>query len=52
MFMLTFVSKIHPASHYDANGIKAGSYSKMTDKAAAECSKAAYLDVNSSLCNV
>ena len=29
----------------DANGIKAGSNSNMTDKHAAECSKAAYLGV-------
>ena len=46
MFMLTFLSKIHPARHYDANRIKAGSNTKMTDKPVAECSKAAYLDVN------
>ena len=45
MFMLTFVSKIHQACHYDANGIKAGSNLKLTDKPAAECSKAAFLDV-------
>ena len=30
--MLTFTSKIHPACHYGAKGIKAGSNSKMTDK--------------------
>ena len=29
----------HPACHSDANGIKAGSNSKITDKHAAECSK-------------
>ena len=29
MFMLTFLSNIHPACHYDANGIKAGSNSKL-----------------------
>ena len=45
MFMLTFLSKIHQACHYDANGIKAGSNLKLTDKPAAECSKAAFLDV-------
>ena len=39
MFMLTFLSKIHPACHNDADGIKAGSNSNMTDKHAAECSK-------------
>ena len=44
--MLTFLSKIHPACHYDANRIKGGSNSKMTDKLADECSKAAYLDIN------
>ena len=52
MFMLIFLSKIHPACHYDANRIKAGSNSKMTDKPAAEYSKSAYLDVNLSVCNV
>ena len=46
MFMLTFLSKIHSACHYDTNRIKAGSNSKMTDKPVVECSKAAYLDVN------
>ena len=45
-------AKIHPACHYDANGIKAGSNSKMTDKPAAECSKAANSDINQSACNV
>ena len=50
MFMLT--SKIHPACHNDANGIKAGINSKMTDKHAAECSKAVYLGVNLSVCDV
>ena len=44
MFMVTFLSKIHPACHNDANRIKPGSNSNMTDKHAAECSKAAYLD--------
>ena len=48
--MITFLSKIHPACHYDANGIKAGSNSNMTDKPAAECSKAAYLGINQSVC--
>ena len=45
MFMLIFLSKIHQACHYDANGIKAGSNLKLTDKPAAESSKAAFLDV-------
>ena len=31
-----FSSKIHPACHSDANGIKPGSNQKMTDKNAAE----------------
>ena len=42
----SILSKIHPACHNDANGIKAGSNSNMTDKHDAECSKAAYLGVN------
>ena len=46
MFMLTFSSKIHPACHNDANGIKAGSNSNMTDKHAAESSKGPFLGVN------
>ena len=46
MFMLTFISKFHPACHNDANGIKAGSNSKMTGKHAAECSKTAYFGIN------
>ena len=45
MFMLTFLFEILPACHNDANGVKAGSNSKTTDKHTAECSKAAYLDV-------
>ena len=50
--MLTSLSKIHAACHNNANGIKAGSNSKMTDKHAAECSKAMYLGVNLSVCDV
>ena len=50
--MLAFLSKIHPACHNDASGIKAGSNSKTTDKHAAKCSKAAYLGVNLSVCDV
>ena len=42
MFMLTFLSKIHQACHNKANGIKAESNLKLTDKPAAECSKAAF----------
>ena len=52
MFMLTFLSKNHTAYHNDANGIKAGRNSNMTDKHAAECSIAAYLGVNLSVCDV
>ena len=50
--MLTFLSKIHAACHNDANGIKAGTNSKMTDKHAAECSKAMYLGVDLFVWNV
>ena len=46
MFMLAVESKIYPVCQNDANGIKAGCNSKMTDKHAAECAKAAYLGVN------
>ena len=46
MFMLTFLPKFHPECHNHANGIKPGGNSKMTDKHVAECSKAAYLDLN------
>ena len=52
MFMVAFLFKIHTACHNDANGIKAGSNLNMTDKHTAECSKAAYLGVNLSLCDV
>ena len=41
LFKLTLLYKIHPACRNDANGIKPGSYSKMTDKHAAEYSKTA-----------
>ena len=50
--MLTFLSKIRRACQNDANGIKAGSYSNKTEKHAGECSKAAYLVVNYSVCDV
>ena len=33
-------AKVHPASHSIVNGIKPGSNSKVTDKLAADCSKA------------
>ena len=35
-----FFSKVHPACHNIANGIKPGSDSKKTDKRVADCSKA------------
>ena len=35
-----FFSKVHPACHKYASGIKPGSNSKKTDKHAADCSKA------------
>ena len=34
-----FFSKVHPACHNIANGIKPGNNSKKTDKHAADCSK-------------
>ena len=37
---LFFFSKVHPACHNIANGIKSGSNSKKTDKHAADFSKA------------
>ena len=40
MFMQLFFSKVHPAFHNIANGIKPGSDSKKTDKHAEDCSKA------------
>ena len=52
MFVLTILTKIHPECSNNANGIQVGSNSKMTDKHAAECSKAVYLGVNLSVCDV
>ena len=40
MFMQMIFSKVHPACHNIANGIKPGSNSKKNDTPAAECSKA------------
>ena len=40
MFMIMVFSKVYPARHNIANGIKPGSNSKKTDKHAADCSKA------------
>ena len=39
MFKLKLLSNIHPACRNDTNGIKPGSYPKMTDKHADEYSK-------------
>ena len=52
MFMVALLSKILPACHNGANRIKAERNSNMTDKHAAECSKAAYLGVNLCVCDV
>ena len=52
MFMLTFLSKTHPACHDETNEIKAGSNSKMTDRQADESSKVAYLGLYLYVCNV
>ena len=41
----TVFSKVHPACHNGANGIKPGSNSKKADKHAANCSKAICWDV-------
>ena len=43
--------KVHPACHSIVNGIKPGSNSKMTDKHAADCSKAVCWGV-SDLCEM
>ena len=40
-----FLSKVHPACHNIANGIKQGIDSKKTDKHAADCSKTVCWDV-------
>ena len=39
MFMYVFFSKVHPACHNIANGIKPGSNSKTTDKHAVDAQK-------------
>ena len=46
MFMLTFLSQIHPAFHIDAIGIKHGRNLKTTDQHAAEYSKTVCLGTN------
>ena len=40
MFVQLFISKVYPACHNIAYGIKPGSNSKKTDEHAADCSKA------------
>ena len=42
-------SKVHPACHKIANGIKPGSDSRKTDKHAVDCSKAVSWDVKVSM---
>ena len=46
MMLLTFLSEIRPARHLQANGIKPGSNSKMTDKHTAKHSNTACLGVD------
>ena len=46
MFMQLFFSKVHPACHNIVNGIKPGSYSKKTDKHAADCLGRNVIDVS------
>ena len=52
MLKVLFVSKIYPACHLGANGIKPGSKSKMTDKHTAEHSNAACLGLDWHVCDV
>ena len=49
MFMQLFLSKVRPACHNIANGIKPGRNSKKSDKHAADGSKAVCLGVKSSM---
>ena len=46
------LSKIHPVRHLDANRIKPGSNSKMTDKHTAEHSNTACFGVDWPVCDV
>ena len=48
-FDLLFFSKVHPAFHNIANGIKPGRDSKTTEKHAADCSKAVVWGVKCSM---
>ena len=52
MSNLTVLPKIQQACRNNANGIKPGSNSKMTDKHAAEHSKNACLGLNKYVCNI
>ena len=52
MYKLEVLPKIHQAYRNDANGIRTGSNSKITDKHAAVYSKTACLELNKSVCNV
>ena len=52
MLKVLFLSKIYPACHLDANGIKTGSNSTITDKHAAEQGKTVCLGTNLSVCDV
>ena len=52
MLKVLFLSKTYPVCYLDANGIKPGSNSIMTDKHTAEHSKAAYLGIYWPECDV
>ena len=52
MLKVLILSKIYPACHLDANGIKPGSNSKVTDKHTAEHSNTACLGVDWPVCDV
>ena len=49
MFMQMVFSKVHPACHKIANGIKPGSDSRKIDKNAVHCSKAVWWSVKWSI---
>ena len=52
MFMETFLSKIHPACHNNANRIKPRSNGKMTDKNAAGYTKTTYVFGQKLICDI
>ena len=52
MFMQMVFSKVHPACHKIANGIKPGSDSRKTDKHTVDCSKAVWWGVKWSMWDV